>query len=61
MAFFEDVIEADGHILHTPENNIVVTIFKKKLEGLEKKQILKICKKLYLYYTVKKKESKVAY
>lgn len=61
MTFFEDVIEADGHMIRTPENNIVVTIFKKKLEGLGREQILKICKKLYLYYTVKKKESKVEY
>lgn len=57
MAFFEDVIETEGHIVHTPENNMVVTLFKRKLEGLNKEEILRICKKLYIYYSVRLRES----
>jgi len=56
MAFFEDVIETGGHIVHTPTNNLVVKLFKDKLKGLEKEQIVQICNKLYIYYSVKLKE-----
>lgn len=53
MTFFEDVIGSGGYLIHTPENNMVVKIFKEKLVGLEKQDILKICQKLYIYYHVK--------
>lgn len=53
MTFFEDVIGSDGYIIHTPENNLVVRIFKEKLKGLEKQDVLKICQKIYTYYRVK--------
>ena len=48
--FFRDVIEGEGHIVRTPENNMVVKVFKKRLEGLNKQDVLKICEKLYTYY-----------
>ncbi len=55
ITFFEDVIEGEGHIVRTPENNMVVRVFKKRLEGLERQDVLRICKKLYTYYMVKLK------
>lgn len=56
MIFFEDVIETGGHIVHTPANNMLVDLFKERLKGLDKEQIVKICSKLYVYYSIKLKE-----
>lgn len=47
--------EGEGHIVRTPESNMVVRVFKKRLEGLERQDVLRICKKLYTYYMVKLK------
>ncbi len=56
ITFFRDVIEGEGHIIQTPENNMVVKVFKKRLEGLKRQDVLKICNKLFTYYEVKLKE-----
>lgn len=51
--FIENVIETDGHIPTMECNNLVVELFKERLNELEKEEVLKVCKKIYTYYAVK--------
>lgn len=59
MTFFEDVINSDGYIVKTPENNMVVNLFKKRLEGSRREDVLRICSKLYNYYVIKLKDGRI--
>lgn len=51
--FIENVIETEGHISTMECNNLVVQLFKERLQRLEKKDVLKLCTKIYTYYAAK--------
>lgn len=53
VSFLKDTIDNDGYYTKMEYNNLIVELFASKLKGRTRKEIVKVCKALYIKAVVK--------